>query len=138
MAIGHFAGTRDSGRFVLDVVRGAQPPFDPQAVTKQYAALLREYGLHEVTGDNYAATWVETAFKDAGIKYVRSEKTEICAVSRSPDAVCAWRHFAAGPQGVAARVAVAGASRSSFRPGHGRSWRAGTTIMPMRCWPVPR
>ena len=59
---------------MLDVVRGAQPPFDPQTVTKGYAALLREYGLHEVTGDNYAAAWVETAFRDAGIKYVRAEK----------------------------------------------------------------
>lgn len=74
MAIGHFEGTRTSGRFVLDVIRGAGPPFDPQAVTVGYAALLREYRLHEVTGDNYAATWVETAFKDAGVKYIRSEK----------------------------------------------------------------
>src|SRR5262249_39451924 len=28
----------------------------------------------EVTGDAYAAEWVETAFRDAGISYVRSEK----------------------------------------------------------------
>ena len=74
ICVGHFEGTRDTGRFVLDVLRGAVPPFDPQEVTKQYAALLREYKLHEVTGDNYSAGWVETAFKDAGIKYVRAEK----------------------------------------------------------------
>lgn len=74
LAIGHFEGTRDTGRFVLDALRGAKPPFDPQTVTKNYAELLREYGLHEVVGDNYAAAWVETAFKDAGIKYVRADK----------------------------------------------------------------
>ena len=27
-----------------------------------------------MTGDAYAAEWVETAFRDAGVKYVRSEK----------------------------------------------------------------
>ena len=48
LAIGHFEGTRTDGRFVLDVLRGAKPPFDPQTVTKGYAGLLREYGLHEV------------------------------------------------------------------------------------------
>jgi hypothetical protein len=61
---------------VLDVQRGAVPPFDPQQVTKGYAKLLREYRLHEVTGDNFAAEWVATAFKDAGTKYVRAEKAK--------------------------------------------------------------
>ena len=74
LAIGHFEGTRTDGRFVLDVVRGAQPPFDPQTTTRAFAELLRDYGLSEVTGDTYAAEWVETAFRDAGIRYVRSEK----------------------------------------------------------------
>jgi hypothetical protein len=75
LAIGHFEGTRDTGRFVVDVLRGAKPPFDPQTVTNEYAALLREYGCGgEVVGDNYAAAWVETAFSDAGIKYVRADK----------------------------------------------------------------
>ena len=27
-----------------------------------------------MSGDNYSAAWVEVAFRDAGIKYVRSEK----------------------------------------------------------------
>ena len=74
LAIGHFEGTRTDGRFVLDVVRGAQPPFDPQTTTRAFAELLQDYGLSEVTGDTYAAEWVETAFRDAGIRYVRSEK----------------------------------------------------------------
>lgn len=76
IAIGHFTGTRESGRFVLDVVRGAQPPFDPQAVVKEHAALLKDYKLHEIVGDNYSAEWAVSAYKDAGIKYTRSEKTK--------------------------------------------------------------
>src|SRR5262249_13566113 len=74
LAIGHFEGTQADGRFVLDVVRGAQPPFDPQATTRVFAELSQEYGLSAVTGDAYAAEWVETAFRDAGVTYQRSEK----------------------------------------------------------------
>ena len=41
--------------------------------TEEYARLLKEYRITSVTGDAYAAAWVETEFKAAGIKYVRSE-----------------------------------------------------------------
>jgi hypothetical protein len=74
LAIGHFEGTQTDGRFVLDVVRGVQPPLDPQATTRAFADLLADYGLSVVTGDAYAAEWVEAAFRDAGITYQRSEK----------------------------------------------------------------
>ena len=74
LAIGHFEGAQADGRFVLDVVRGTQPPFDPQVVTRSYAELIKEYALSKVIGDNYSAAWVETAFRDAGISYQRSEK----------------------------------------------------------------
>ena len=66
-------GHRDGDRTVIDVLRGRYPPFDPKLATVEYAALLKEYRFRAVTGDNYAAAWVETAFADAGIKYVRSE-----------------------------------------------------------------
>ena len=120
-------------------MRGAQPPFDPQEVTKEYAALLREYGLHEVTGDNYAAAWVETAFKDAGIKYVRSREAEEPTVSGSPDAClrvaafrclttrCCCGSFACWS---GAFIAPAGTRSIMVVPV--------TTITPMRCWHVRR
>jgi hypothetical protein len=50
------------------------PPFDPQEVTRAFAALLKYYELGTVTGDNFSAEWVASAFRDAGISYVRSEK----------------------------------------------------------------
>lgn len=74
LAVGHFEGAQADGRFVLDVVRGYAPPFDPQEVTRAFAALLKYYDLGTVAGDAYAAEWVEGSFRDAGISYQRSEK----------------------------------------------------------------
>jgi hypothetical protein len=68
LAIAH----KDGEQFVLDLVRGTQGKFDPQEVTRQYAALLREYGVHSVTGDHYAAEWTAGAWSSAGISYVPS------------------------------------------------------------------
>ena len=56
------------------MVRGTRPPFDPVAVTKEYAALCKDYRISEVKGDNYSAEWAVTAFKDAGVRYKRSEQ----------------------------------------------------------------
>jgi hypothetical protein len=36
-------------------------------------ALLKDYGLTSVAGDNYSAAWCQTAFADNGIKYLLSE-----------------------------------------------------------------
>jgi hypothetical protein len=66
-------GHEEDESFVADVVRGTKPPFDPQEVVKSYAALLKDYGITEVTGDGYSESWVETAFQDVGIAYQRSE-----------------------------------------------------------------
>ena len=38
----------------------------------EYAALAAEYGCREISGDNYSAAWVETAFRVAGLSYRRS------------------------------------------------------------------
>src|SRR5262249_43240619 len=50
----------DGERIVADLVRGRSG--DPQPIVAEYSALCREYGIGQVTGDNYAASWVETAF----------------------------------------------------------------------------
>jgi hypothetical protein len=66
-------GHKDKDLFVIDCVRGTNGRFDPQEVTKQYAALLKEYGVASVSGDNYAAEWVASAWKNTGISYLRSD-----------------------------------------------------------------
>jgi hypothetical protein len=69
LAIGH----KEGEHFIADVIRGKGPPFDPQATTQEFAALVKEYRVREVTGDNYAAAWVANAWRNAGLRYVRSE-----------------------------------------------------------------
>ena len=66
-------GHREGERTIVDVLRGVQPPFDPKETVEEFAALLKEYRLREVVGDNYSAAWCETAFKAAGIRYTRCE-----------------------------------------------------------------
>jgi len=68
-AIGH----KEDQNLVIDVIRGAQPPFDPQEVTKQYAALLKQYCIGEVTGDFYGPEWVAACWQSCGVRYIRSE-----------------------------------------------------------------
>jgi hypothetical protein len=62
---------KEGGRLIVDAVRGARPPFNPQATTAEFSLLLKDYGVDKVTGDNYSAAWSEQSFKDVGIKYVR-------------------------------------------------------------------
>ena len=73
LCIGHPEGIGSGSYFVADVVRGIMPPFDPESVVSEYAALLKDYKIHQVTGDNYSAAWAESAFTKQGITYIRSQ-----------------------------------------------------------------
>ncbi len=59
---------------VLDAVREAKPPFSPESVVRDFAALLKHYGLMSVTGDRYAGEWPRERFREHGISYELSEK----------------------------------------------------------------
>lgn len=67
LAIGH----RDhrSGMRVLDAVRVTKPPFAPSVVVQEYAALLRTYRIHQISGDRYAGLWPTEQFRNHGIDY---------------------------------------------------------------------
>jgi hypothetical protein len=71
IAIAH----KEVEHYHIDVVRGTRPgqKFDPATVTKEYAKLLEEYRIGSVTGDNYAAQWVQGAWRDTGMSYVQSD-----------------------------------------------------------------
>jgi hypothetical protein len=69
LAIGHKAADE---RFVVDVCRGTCGAFDPAEVTRQYAALLKEYRIGKVIGDAYGAEWVAGAWRETGLEYVKS------------------------------------------------------------------
>jgi hypothetical protein len=60
LAIGHLS----SGNVpVLDAVREARPPFDPESAVAEFAALLRRYGVDRLTGDRYGGEWTSTAHR---------------------------------------------------------------------------
>lgn len=59
---------------ILDCLYERRAPFDPSVVVAEVAALLRSYGLAEVTGDRYAAQWVVEAFAKEGIAYHQADR----------------------------------------------------------------
>ncbi len=70
MCIAH----REGERVIADVIRGRKPPFDPAAVAREYAALIRDYHAGGVMGDAYAGNWVSAAFRDARVEYTTSPR----------------------------------------------------------------
>lgn len=72
LAIGHSG----NGLAVLDAVREVRPPFSPDDVVRDFAALLRTYGVREVTGDRYGGEWPASRFGAHGVRYVPSKLTK--------------------------------------------------------------
>ena len=72
LAIAH----RERGVAVLDALRERKPPFSPEDVVREFAALLKSYGITSVTGDRYAGEWPRERFREHGITYVLSERTK--------------------------------------------------------------
>ena len=73
LGIAHAA---DGGVVVLDALRETRPPFSPEQVTADYAALLRAYHLAEVTGDKYGGEFPRELFAKVGIEYRPAERTK--------------------------------------------------------------
>jgi hypothetical protein len=74
LAIAH-SETRDGVRaIVLDAVQERKPPFSPEAVVDEFAALLKQYRVHTVTGDRYAGEWPREQFRKRGIQYIPAAK----------------------------------------------------------------
>jgi hypothetical protein len=78
----HYAiciGHKEGDRFIVDVIRGKAPPFDPAQVTREFAALAREYGVNSVIGDAYSGEWVRGAWREQQMGYQVSDlsKSEI-------------------------------------------------------------
>jgi hypothetical protein len=61
---------------VLDCLREVKPPFSPDSVVRDFAAVLRSYRLGTVTGDRYAGEWPRERFARHGIQYQVSERTK--------------------------------------------------------------
>lgn len=71
LAIAH----REGNVAILDAVRERKPPFSPDGVVAEFAALLKTYGINEVTGDRYAGEWPRERFSVHGITYRPADKS---------------------------------------------------------------
>jgi len=60
---------------IVDRVEERRAPFDPREVTRDFAALVRAYGVRQVSGDRYSASWTSGAWEAEGLRYVPSELT---------------------------------------------------------------
>lgn len=72
LAIGH----REGDSFLLDALREVRPPFSPEDVVRDFAALLRRYGVREVVGDRFAGEWPREVFRRAGIEYKLADRAK--------------------------------------------------------------
>lgn len=70
LAIGH----RQDDVAVLDAVSERRPPFSPEDVVLEFAALLKSYRITEVQGDRYAGEWPRESFREHGINYEPAAK----------------------------------------------------------------
>ncbi len=66
----------EHGVAVLDCLRERKPPFSPEDVVQDFAAVLKSYGLSSVTGDRYGGEWPRERFRTHGITYDLSERTK--------------------------------------------------------------
>lgn len=69
LAIAHMENTIPT----LDVLMEYKPPFSPQSVVKDFAALLKQYRVTSVTGDRYSGDIIREMFRTHGISYKVSE-----------------------------------------------------------------
>lgn len=68
MAIGH----RDGNRMIVDLVRAQRGT--PATIVGEYAATLKQYRVHSVTGDRYGGSWPADEFKRHGVTLEHSAK----------------------------------------------------------------
>ena len=59
----------EDGIGILDCLREVRPPFSPEAVTSEFADLLKSYRITKVSGDRYAGEWPREQFRKQGIQY---------------------------------------------------------------------
>jgi hypothetical protein len=72
LCIGH----QDYGRsaVVIDCLREAKPPFSPEQVVEEFAAVLKSYHITAIRGDRYAGMWPVELFGRHGILYEQNAR----------------------------------------------------------------
>ena len=79
LAIAH--RDRTTHQAVLDCVREVKPPFSPEAVVQEFAAILQQYGIAKVRGDRYGASGrASNSARPASSTSRDADKSEIYAM----------------------------------------------------------
>ena len=61
---------------IIDAVREVRPPFSPEQVVADFAALCQSYDVSTVVGDHYAGEFPRELFRKHGISYEVSKQTK--------------------------------------------------------------
>ena len=69
------AHTDENGKIILDVIRERIPPFRPEAVCEEFAAIIKSYQIFDAWSDKYAGEWVTDSFRKFGIGILPCEKS---------------------------------------------------------------
>lgn len=64
---------KQDSKVILDFLKRYKPPHSPYEVIRGMCEELRRFGLRRVTGDNYSAEFVASAFRNNGIRYDKSK-----------------------------------------------------------------
>lgn len=72
LAVGHV----EDDHAHLDALRERRPPFSPEQVVADFAALLASYHIRKVSGDRYAGEWPREQFRKHGIDYEVSTRSK--------------------------------------------------------------
>jgi hypothetical protein len=70
LAIAHAENTLPT----LDAIRERRPPFSPDAVVSEFAALLKSYHVTRAESDRWGGDWVAESFRKAGITVAPSAR----------------------------------------------------------------
>lgn len=63
----------DSGKIVQSCIRAKHPPFNPQDCVKEFAEVIKSYGISSCEGDRYSGEWCSSSFEKEGITYKNAE-----------------------------------------------------------------
>jgi hypothetical protein len=66
LAVAHREGPRESSTTILDLTREVRPPFSPEAITEEFADVLKSYRITKVFGDRYGGEWPREQYRKYG------------------------------------------------------------------------
>lgn len=76
LALAHTEQRGDATLAVLDHLAEWRPPFSPEIIVGEIAALLKAYRVSTVHGDRYAGEWPREQFAKRGIRYDPSARSK--------------------------------------------------------------